>query len=455
MSISTTDAKVLLPSLIGDNMVLQQNSRIKLWGKTDTGKSLTIKLSWDNNKYKVKTDDKGNWELLVNTPSAGGPFVMTFDDGEKTTVNDVYMGEVWLCSGQSNMEMPMKGYLGQPVIGSTEIISTANPNIPIRMFTVKKKISKEPLDSVSGYWAKNNSSEVANFSATAYFFGLQLYKSLNVPIGLINTSWGGSKIEAWMPEDTLKHFADVSLKHLTNDVKIKTPQHYACLLHNGMLFPLKNFTIKGVIWYQGESNASKYKQYIGLQTSFVNYLRTLFNNKKLPFYYVQIAPHRGSDANSVVLMRETQMMLERSIPYSGMAVLTDCGEKMCIHPAKKNIAGERLAYLALYNDYGYTGIPAYAPVYKAKRIVNNKVVLLFDRLGAGLTSFGKELVNFEIAGEDKKFYPAKAVALKNKVEVSSDSVANPVAVRYAFKNFVEGDLFGVSGIPVSSFRTDF
>lgn len=449
------EAKVLLPSLLGENMVLQQKSEVKLWGKAKSNTNVSIKLGWDKNKYKVKSDEDGNWNIKVNTPSAGGPYSITFDDGEKLEVSNIYIGEVWLCSGQSNMEMPVKGYTGQPVVGSTDVIASANPNIPIRMFTVKKKASKVPIDSVAGCWATNNSVDVANFSATAYYFGLQLYKSLNIPVGLINTSWGGSSIEAWMSEDSVRKFPDISIKHLEKDAKVKQPQLAACMLNNGMLYPLKDYTVKGVIWYQGESNAKRYKQYTALQTSFVNYLREIFDNPKLPFYYTQIAPHRGSDGNSVVMMRETQMKFEQTMPYCGMAVLTDCGEKMCIHPSKKELAGKRLAFLALYNDYGMTGIPAYAPVYKSKRIEGKKIVLLFDRLGAGLTSFGKELENFEIAGEDKKFYPAKAVSLKNKVEVWNDSVPNPVAVRYAFRNFVVGDLFGVSGIPVSSFRTDF
>lgn len=448
-------AKVVLPSLIGENMVLQQNSRIKLWGKAISNTVIEIKVSWNKDIYKVKSDSSGDWNLFVDTPSAGGPFSMIFDDGEALEINNIYVGEVWLCSGQSNMEMPMKGYLGQPVIGSTEVISEANPNVPIRMFTVKKNASKVLVDSVSGYWGTNTSSEVANFSATGYYFGLQLYKALGVPIGLIHSSWGASTIETWVPEDSIKKFSEISIAHLNNDIRSKQPQQDACMLHNGMLYPLKDYTIKGVIWYQGESNAKRYVQYVGLQTTFVNYLRTIFDNDKLPFYYVQIAPHRGSDENSVVMMRETQMKLEKLIPYSGMAVLTDCGEKMCIHPSKKELAGKRLAYLALYNDYGMCGIPAYAPVYKSKRIDKNKIILFFDRVGTGLTSFGKELSNFEIAGTDSVFYPAKAILLKDKVEVWNDNVPNPIAVRYAFKNFVVGDLFGVSGIPVSSFRTDF
>lgn len=349
----------------------------------------------------------------------------------------------------------MRGYTGQPVVGSNELIADANPDVPIRMFTVRKQISKVPVDTVRGAWAEHTSEAVASFSATAYHFGLQLYRSLHVPIGLIHTSWGGSTIEAWMPADTLVRFPGIGLSHLTAGAVSKRPQYDASLLHNGMLYPLRNFTVKGVIWYQGESNATRARQYKDLQVAFVKHLRALFRVPELPFYYVQIAPHRGSDSLSVALMREAQMQCESLIPRSGMAVLTDCGERMCIHPSRKELAGRRLAYLALRNDYGRTGVTAQPPVYRSRKIEGNRVTLYFDRLGAGLTAFGKEPGNFEIAGPDSLFHPAHAEVQKTRVVVWSESVSEPVAVRYAFRNFAVGDLFGVSGLPVSSFRTDF
>lgn len=448
-------AKVTLPALLAENMVLQQRAKVLLWGHSTAKDRVTVRVSWDRKRYVAHCDGNGAWQVEVTTPSAGGPHTLTFDDGETLRIGNVYIGEVWLCSGQSNMEMPMRGYTGQPVRGSNEIIAEADPAVPIRMFTVRKNASKIPVDTVSGSWLQNSSDAVASFSATAYYFGLQLYRSLHVPVGLIHTSWGGSTIEAWMPADTLKRFSGIRLTHLQEGEKSKRPQYDASLLHNGMLYPLRNCTVKGVIWYQGESNAGRARQYVDLQQSFVKYLRALFRTPELPFYYTQIAPHRGSDSLSVALMREAQLECESLIPHSGMAVLTDCGEKMCIHPSRKELAGRRLAYLALRNDYGRSGVTAQPPVYRSKRIDGDRIILEFDRLGAGLTSFGKDPATFEIAGADRVFHPAHAEVQKTKVVVWSEQVRNPVAVRYAFRNFVVGDLFSVSGLPVSSFRTDF
>lgn len=447
-------AKVKLSSMFSDSMVLQQCTVVKLNGISKPNTEIKITTSWDNKSVSAKSDLDGQWLAEVKTVSAGGPYKITFDDGDKLILKDVYLGEVWLCSGQSNMEMPVKGKKGQPVLESNEVIANAIPDIPIRMFTVGQNPTIEKVDTVSGKWLVNSPKNVANFSAVAYFFGLRLYKTLRVPIGLINTSWGGSNIESWMPYDTLKYDSDISFKHLKSNVIPKNPQHKASLLYNGMIYPLRNTSVKGVIWYQGESNVSRYQKYINQQKAFVSHLRTLFGNENLPFYYVQIAPHGNKNNQNLPYMREAQMKCEALIPNSGMAVILDSGEENCIHPASKRVVGNRLAYLALLNDYGQEGIDAYAPLYSKKEINGNKITLYFNRADMGLTSFGKELKNFEIAGEDKIFYKAKARIEGAKVIVWSEEVQSPLEVRYAFHNFVEGDLFGISGLPVSSFRTD-
>lgn len=454
----TVFAKVELPSFIGSNMVLQQQSVVKFFGKSSSKSEVIISVSWQNEPLSVKPDSNGKWNVETNTPKAGGPYNIIFDDGDIVRLDNVYIGEVWLCSGQSNMEMAVKGFYAQPVINSNPTIADANPSVPIRMFTVKKSAKKDLQESVLGNWEENTSAAVANFSATAYYFGEQLYKSLGVPIGLINTSWGGTVIEAWMSEETLKKYPEVSLKHLEDDTPIKYSHTVASMIYNAMMYPLKDIKIKGVIWYQGEANRFNNKLYQRLLPNFVDDLRILFKNENMPFYYAQIAPFGYNDKSEEhlgALQREAQFNCEKKIANSGMAVLMDIGDKGCIHPAEKGLVGKRLAYWALSEDYGCKGIFYKAPRFLSKEIKDNKVTLHFENADRGLTSFGEELKCFEVAGTDSCFYKAEAVIRGNKVEVWSEKVDKPIAVRYGFYNYVKGDLYSVGGIPVSSFRTDF
>ncbi|WP_299230661.1 sialate O-acetylesterase [uncultured Bacteroides sp.] len=455
----TIGAKVKLPSLVGDNMVLQQLSEIKIWGESSPMKNICLEVSWSNEKYKVRSDDAGKWELFIRTPSAGGPYNIRINDGEDVIINNVYIGEVWLCSGQSNMEMPIKGFPSQPVLSSNQIIADADPTIPIHMFTVQRNASKVLESNVIGKWSVNDGQSVADFSAAAYFFGLQLHSVLKVPIGLISTSWGASNIESWMPSTILKkEFPDVSLEHFYKDIDIKVPQQTASLLYNGMLYPLRDYRIKGTIWYQGEANRMRSAEYEKLFVSFVSCLRNLFSSPDMPFYYAQIAPFGYNDKScslSGALLREAQLKCENKINHSGMAVLMDVGENDIIHPSNKEIVGKRLAYWALKNDYNKPAVEAQSPTYSSCETKGNRIILNFDNVGLGLTSFGKPLNCFEIAGDDNRFYKAEARIIGNKVEVWSDSVKSPISVRYAFRNYVKGDLYGVNGLPVSSFRTNF
>lgn len=447
-------SKVVLPPLIGDNMVLQQNANIKLWGKSIPNYKLRVMLEWSKDDITVDTDNDGSWSVMVKSPKAGGPYNISFIDKDTLTLKNIYIGEVWLCSGQSNMQMPMKGNVSQPVLESNRHILEADENIPIRMFDVERKASIKIIEEVNGKWRTNRSENVANFSAVAYFYGLELYRKLKVPIGLINASWGASNIESWMPADTLKLLKDVSLEHLKTGDIVKMPQQKGTLLYNGMLYPLKDYSIKGVIWYQGESNVLRYDSYCRLMESFVGHLRFLFRNPNMPFYYAQIAPFGHKNEYYSALLREAQFKAEKVIPNSGMAVLMDIGEEKCIHPSNKKKVGERLAYLALSRTYGIKGIYSSAPSYKGMKIINNKVTLFFDNSSMGFTSFGRGLNHFEISDKYGDFVKAKAQIKNNTIVVWNDSVKNPVNVRYGFKNYVDGDLFGISGLPVSSFRTD-
>lgn len=454
---TTSKGEVKLPAILGNHMVLQQQCTIKLWGHSNR-KQVKIQTSWDRETYQAKTNELGYWEVEARTGEAGGPYTILFNDGDLVELEDIYLGEVWFCSGQSNMEMPVKGFYGQPVLHSMEIIADAHADTPIRLFTVKHNPAHRKQDSYHmSSWVTHEPAQVADFSATAYFFGKQLYNTLRVPIGLIHSSWGGSCIQAWMSSESLQLYPEISQKHLQENSEVKQPHAVASMLYNGMVYPFRNFKIKGVIWYQGESNRKDPEQYLSLFKTFVQDWRSLFHDKDLPFYYVQIAPYRyeKSDGITSALLREAQLLALQQTDHVKMAVTMDLGNEDFIHPAQKKEVGQRLAYLALGNTYGKKGIDGESPRFKSMEIKDNKIILSFSQVPFGLTSYSQPLTQFEITEKDGVYHPAQArIVNSNQVEVWNDSVKQPVAVRYAFKNYVKGDLFGANGMPVSSFRTD-
>jgi sialate O-acetylesterase len=454
-----THAEITMPSFFGDNMVLQQQTEVKLWGKATPQKTVTVTTSWNNRKYIGKSGDDGTWGLKISTPQAGGPYQIVISDGKKLVFDNVLIGEVWFCSGQSNMGLTLKGGYNMPVFNSN--VSIANSaNKSIRLFTVGRKTSLQPVSELQGIWKECEPGTASGFSAVAYFFGEMLQRTLKVPVGLINSSWGGTTIEAWMGEKGIRKFDFVINPEKTEAEKLnekypKTPS----ILFNGMVNPLKGFSIRGVIWYQGEDNVRRPGQYMELMQGLVENWREEWGIGNFPFYYVQIAPFEygpnnyGPDINSAFL-REAQLKASSTILNSGMVCLLDAGEKDNIHPGNKKVVGERLAYLALSETYGMKGIQFSGPVLKEMVVEGRLVNLTFDYAENGLTSFGKELENFEVAGNNKLFYPAKAFITREGVTLFSERVPEPVAVRYAFKNFVTGDLFNTAGLPASSFRTD-
>jgi Domain of unknown function (DUF303). len=451
------EAKVQLTSIWGDNMVLQQNSELQFFGTATPGKNVVVKPYWSKSKSSVISDASGKWSLKLRTPSAGGPYKISISDGEELLLNNVLIGEVWFCSGQSNMEMPVKGFRGQPVYGCQPYIAAANPQRPIRLFTVKRDWSTTPKDNVEGHWSENTPEDVSLFSAAAYFFGEQLQKTLGIPVGLIHCSWSASKIEAWMDKETLSQIPEVNLSVLNNK-EFSYPNGTPTLLHNAMVKPLEGFPVKGVIWYQGEANSNNPALYKKLFPALVSQWRTFFRSPDMPFYYVQIAPWQsgGKDLLDWAWFRQCQLELMNEVPNVGMVTTTDAGSEKFIHPPYKIKVGERLAYWALAKTYGIKGISYSGPIYKSCRMNGKLLEITFDYGTDGMTPENEELKGFEIAGSDGNFLPAHAEIINgtSRVKVWNNSVSVPSEVRYCFRNYVEGNLCNNVGIPASPFRAE-
>lgn len=451
VGIQQISAEIKLPAIFGNHMVLQQQTEAAIWGIASPNKNVKVTSSWNKKSYSAKADNNGKWKLKVETPSAGGPYSIKISDGSEVTLNNIMIGEVWVCSGQSNMQMTMSGYRNQPVLGSNEAIATSE-NDDIRLFTVKREKSLEVQSDFTGEWQECKPENVADFSAAAYYFGRMVQKALDVPVGLICSSWGGTRIEPWMSEDGITNFDWVNApdKNMSGDFSPQTPT----VLYNKMIAPMVGYAIRGGLWYQGEANRNEPQKYEKLLPGLVENWRTEWGIGDFPFYYVQIAPFDYGGGINSAYIREAMLNAADDIPNIGMACILDAGEKDCIHPANKEAAGERLAYLALAKTYGKKGFEYSGPVVNEMTVEGPVVKLTFDHAQNGLTTFGKPLENFEIAGENKRFVPASAFITRQGITVFSPSVEKPVAVRYAFKDFVIGELFNTEGLPASSFRTD-
>lgn len=455
-------AKITLPSLLGDGMVLQRDATVRLWGNSDRSK-VTVVTSWDGKKYSVRPDGTGGWEVQVSTPvSGGGPYTVTISDGDKQVLRDVYVGEVWICSGQSNMEMPLGGWEHQSVENSYETIMDADSTPLVRMFTVARNNADVPQEDCRGEWKTSTPENLRFFSAAAYHFGKTLSRFMpDMPIGLIATDWGGTPIEAWLSVRALENTPGINLP-LSKSLyweEVHTGQ-----LFNGMIYPLRRFAARGFIWYQGEANLVNSADYAAITVSMVNEWRTLWGNPDMPYYLVQIAPYSYDDPEGcgLPLLVEQQYRIPDLLPHCGVASTTDIGHRDCIHPPFKKEVGERLAWLALANDYGFGGLPV-APRYKSMKKEGSSIRLSFmtgPAAGDGFRIFGPhhklEPTGFEVAGPDKVWYPANAEIEwdTNDILVSSPDVPDPVAARYAFHNWPDGvNVVTDNGLPLPMFRT--
>lgn len=447
-------------NVFGDHMVLQRDKLVPVWGFSAPNDKVTVTFA--GQIKTCKADNTGKWMIQLDSLKASSfGREMVISGNSKIVIKDILVGEVWLCSGQSNMYQPMKGYVGQPTMGTLEALKRANNN-KLRLFHVGKKGAGNIQDTllVQSGWKLANAQNILTYSAIAYYFGKELQEVINVPVGMIHSSWGGSKIQAWMSNESITQFEEVNLegKDLTKQTNAKPT-----LLYNAMIHPLIPYAIRGALWYQGESNRKEPEKYKKYFPAMVKDWRERWQDGEFPFYYVQIAPfHYFSEADSIynnsnnsAFIREVQQKCLELIPNSGMAVTMDIGEKYNIHPSNKKQVADRLLYNALHKTYGLRSFNTDGPIYESMNVRNDSIILKFKNTPDGLYAFD-ELSGFEIAGEDRVFYPAEAkiVNYRKNILVKSESVNKPVAVRYCWRNWSEGTLFNTYLLPASSFRTD-
>ncbi len=445
-------SQIKLPRFFSDSMVLQRNTDAVIWG-TDIGNTkIIVSGSWGKTD-SVVSDNAGKWKLKLQTPAAGGPFTLTANGSTTVTVKDVQIGEVWLCAGQSNMEMPMKGYSAQPVDSSAFFIANSlNPLLRVYM-SGWNGTSRVPVNELSvGAWETASPETTRDFSATAYFFARKIQETLGIPVGVIVTARGGSNIESWMDSVTLSTVKPVVIP---TPVRWQDAQITPTILYNTMLHPFIGLSMKGIIWSQGEGNRGNYQEYQTMFTKLINSWRTQWNQGEFPFYFAQVAPNGGTANINAAGLREAQLNTMLTISATGMANTMDIGTQGQDHYPKKKVVGDRLAQWALIKDYGRTGTLT-GPVVKSVSIKNDTINLKFDYTAMGLLSSGTGFADFEIAGANRVFFPAtvSTADFNYSLNIKSSSVSNPLYVNYAFKNFAQGSLFNSAGFPASSFRTE-
>lgn len=464
---TATAGNLKFSSLIGDNMVLQQSTGARIWGSADPRATVSVSASWLNAPVSAKADSKGRWEVILDTPAATfEPQTLTASSGQdNVTVSNVLIGEVWFCSGQSNMEMTLGGGMGTPVEGSLEEIALSKQYKGLRLMTVKKARALEPADDAEGTWMECNPMTCASFSAVGYFFGSRLSKALDVPVGIINASWGGSVIEAWMSKDLLKDCPDVNLDN-ASDSKVND-MYKPMIMYNAMFKPASKFAMAGILWFQGESNISIANTvYAERLTAMAAQWRSDIGRGDIPFLIVELQPYDYYDGQYGLqdehgpILREQQFIASKQIPNAGLVGTNDLAyeyERTQIHASQKRQIGERLCYMALNKAYGFSTVQALNPCFKAIRAEDGKLIVSFDNARSGFLGVVGEIKGFEIAGEGGYFQPAKAEVKSSfrdgtTVVLSNPGVPVPVSARYCYKDFEVGNLFGTNGLPVIPFQ---
>lgn len=489
LSTSQAAAKPKPHPLFSDGAVVQQGMPIPVWGTADVGEAITVKIAGQERKTVAKD---GKWMVRLEKMSAGGPHELIIESpSDKVIVKDVHVGEVWVASGQSNMQWPMSASADPE-----KSIAGAN-NAFLRLFTVPRLATDEPQTEVDARWAVCTPEAVKDFSAVAYYFGRHLQHELGVAVGMINTSYGGTPAEAWTSRqkmlslDLLKPLVDqddaliagfpeaqqkfkeelakweqaVKDAEAAGQTKPAKPQapvgpgnpHRPCGLYNAMIHPLLPYAIRGAIWYQGESNAGRAWAYRTLLPAMILSWREAWGQGEFPFYIVQLAPFMKivdkPEDSAWAELREAQLLTSLHVPKSGLAVITDVGNETDIHPKQKEPVGVRLALWALANQYG-KAVEFSGPLYQGQKVEGDKVVLSFSHVGEGLEARDGALKGFAISGADGKFVNADAAIAGDTVVVSSPAVKQPTAVRYGWANYPLGNLWNKNGLPASPFRTD-
>lgn len=439
-------ANITLPNIFSDNMVLQRNSEVKIWGWANPKEEVKITPSWNNQEYKIIANNQAYWELKIPTPKEGGPFTIVFKGYNEFSLKNILIGEVWLCSGQSNMEMNANwGILN----GDEEAKKATNSTI--RFFAVAKASADSPQNNLSGNWVNCSPEIMRNNSAVAYFFANRITEELtNVPIGIIVSAWGATSAEVWMPETVFQNNQEI----LEASKKIN-PNEYCPVglakTFNTMIHPLIGYKIAGVLWYQGESNVGSVV-YDKTFAALIHSWRSLWK-EDFPFYFVQIAPYKnGEDHYSSVQIRDFQRRTLQ-IPNTAMVVTSDISTTDDIHPKDKKSVGVRLANLALTTIYKTNANLANGPLFKNILITKNKAIISFD-YADGLHFKDKINNQFEIAASDNVFYSAKAEIKNNTVILTSNKVKNPLKVRFAWENAAQSQLFNKANLPASSFTSE-
>ena len=474
---SWAHAEVAVPNIFSDHMVLQQKQKNKVWGKAESGESVSVTIG--DQSHETKAGDDGLWMVMLDELPAGGPHELVIKGTNEIKISDVLVGEVWVCSGQSNMGWTVSNSYDYDL----ERLAADHPNL--RMINFPRVGVQEPVWDHPGFnWMVCNPDNVGKFSAVGYFFGRQLLQSLDVPIGLVNTSWGGSACEAWIARERLEQagtyktmlsrwdamaaeMAALENKETKSDADVEqlkrlqgnlSGNHRPANIYNGVLKSHLGYGIRGAIWYQGESNAGRAYQYRTLFPLMIESWRDEWGIGNFPFYWVQLADFKAEREQPAesdwAELREAQTMT-LSLPHTGQAVIIDIGEGKDIHPKNKVDVGRRLARLALANEYGIE-IAHQSPMYKSMEVRDGKVILSFDHVDGGWRPFDTQTpVGFAIAGEDKHFVWADAKILEDgKVEVWSDSVKEPVSVRYAWADNPVCNMFDNANLPLTPFRTD-
>ncbi len=440
-----------LPSVLSDHMILQQDTEVNFWGWANPQTTIYITTGWSKDTITVKASEKAKWETIINTPSSGGPFEIRVTSKDETIIiKDVMIGELWICSGQSNMEYSAN----HGVLDAKEALASCENN-EIRLFYVEKATADFPQDNLSGSWKVCNAESISRFSAVGYFFGQKLNEQLGIPVGLINSNWGGTPIETWTPENGINDLNKV--REESQYLKKSTGwDNTISSTFNAMIHPLLKMKMAGVIWYQGESNCPNAYSYAGYLTTMIRSWRSGFKTN-LPFYYVQIAPFlKYPIPYSAAILREQQAEVQE-FPNTGMVVITDLVDNLNnIHPKYKKEVGYRLANCALAETYGRETSKYKFASLKNYKIEKRKIRIYFDNAEGGITIKGDKIEGLEIAGENNIFYTAtgKVDPKSSTLLVGSKEVKNPVNVRYAFGNGIIGNLFDNTDLPIAPFRTD-